>query len=81
MNLNGRLNNLETLTPKDAFYNNSDNVLVKVFSSSITLSRPQCYCDLERALLESDCRTGYAGAKCDNCAEDFFPVGDKCQGM
>ena len=40
MNLNGRLNSNGTLSKKDAFYNNVDDITVKVYSSIITLSKP-----------------------------------------
>ena len=39
MNLNGRLNANGSLSKKDAFYNNADDIPVKVYSSIITLSK------------------------------------------
>ena len=84
MNLNGRLNQNDELTSKDAFFtvvnvNTSENVLAKVYSSSITLSRAQCVCDLDRAIRQDcnaqgdcNCRVGYTGSKCEGCTQGYY---------
>ena len=55
MNLNGRLNPNGPLTKKDAFYNNADNVTIKVESSIITLSK-QIDCPEGHFFLDGQCK-------------------------